>query len=239
MFSQTEIIVLNYTKYSESSIIVHSLTKKHGRQSIIVYGIGGKRKNKLGFFQPLNLLETQLYYKPNSSLQKIKEFKLATPLFNIPHEIGKSALALFISEILYRSIKEEFADERLFDFVKTSILILEEITLGLPYFHVAFMVKLAKQLGFMSDEPILSGYYDYKENVATDLKPSHEYFLKKEDQNLLISLLERPYSELQNFNLTGNQRDKLLDSVVKLFELHLLNINSLRSYLVLKEVFSD
>jgi DNA repair protein RecO (recombination protein O) len=239
MFSQTEIIVLNYTKYSESSIIVHSLTKKHGRQSIIVYGIGGKRKNKLGFFQPLNLLETQLYFKPNTGLQKIKEFKLATPLFNILNDIGKSSLALFISEILYRSIKEEFADEHLFDFVKTSILILEETTLGLPYFHVAFMVKLAKQLGFMSDEPILSGYYDYKENFSTDIKPTHEYFLNKDDQNLLISLLEKPYSELQNFNLTGNQRDKLLDSVVKLFELHLLNINSLRSYLVLKEVFSD
>jgi DNA repair protein RecO (recombination protein O) len=239
MFSLTEIIVLNYTKYSESSIIVHALTKKHGRQSIMVYGIGGNRKNKLGVFQPLTILETQLYFKPNSSIQKIKEYKLATHLFNIPGDIRKSTLALFISEILYRTVKEEFADERLYEFIKTSILILEEITVGIPFFHIAFMVKLAKQLGFMTDETIQSAYYDFKENHATDLKPSHEHYLKKEEHNMLISFIERPYNELDDIILNINQRNALLELIVKLFELHLLNVNTLKSYAVLRDVFSE
>jgi len=127
----------------------------------------------------------------------------------------------------------------LYDFIKTSILILEEVTTGIPFFHIAFMVKLAKQLGFMTDETINSPYYDFKENHVTDVKPAHEYYLKKEEHNILISLLEKPYNELNDITLNTNQRNALLELIVKLFELHLLNINTLKSYAVLKEVFSE
>jgi DNA repair protein RecO (recombination protein O) len=238
MFSKTEIIVLNYTKYSESSIILHALTKKHGKQSIIIYGIGGSKRTKLGLFQPLSILETQLYYKPNASLQKVKEFKLLTPLFSIPGEIGKSSLALFISELLYRTIHEEYADEKLFDFIKTSVLILEELSFGLPVFHIAFMVKLAKQMGIMSEEKIELPYYDLKESSATDIKPSHKYFITKDDYNLLIDFLGKPYTDIHLVPISVSKRNYLLESVVRLFELHFLNFNSLRSFEVLKEALN-
>jgi DNA repair protein RecO (recombination protein O) len=239
MLSQTEAIVLNYTKYNESSIIAHVLTQKFGRQSLLVYGIGGKKRTRLSSFQPLFILDTQIYYKPTQSLQKLKEFKLQPPLFSISQDIYKSTMALFLSELIYRAVREEFADERLFSFIKTAVIILEELSHGTEYFHLVFLTKLARYMGFMPDEITFKPFYDYKESHATDIKPQHTFYFEKATLNGLIDFLNTPFTQLESLSVPKAQRNNLLDSIVKLYELHILNFNSLKSFVILKEVFSD
>lgn len=238
MLTHTEAIVLNYTKYSDSSLIVHTLTSHYGRQSLMVHGIGKSKQNRLGFFQPLFLLDIHLYFKPGQ-IQKIKEFKLLIPLQELSQNVYKNTIALFLSEVLYRCVKEEFADDQLFGFVKTSILIFDEIKSGIPLFHIAFMVKLARRLGFMTDEKIQKDYFDFKEGHEIDFKPPHDFYIGKEGHNILIELLHQPYTELENLSVTLIQRNYLLDAVVLLYEHQILNFKAIKSYPVLKEVFSQ
>ncbi|PKP08557.1 MAG: DNA repair protein RecO [Bacteroidetes bacterium HGW-Bacteroidetes-4] len=239
MLSKTEAIVLNYTKYSDTSIIVHVLSEKYGRQSLLVYGIGNGKQNKLGAFQPLFLLDTQIYYKASASIQKLKEYKLVLPLHSLTQEITKSALALFISEVIHRTVREEFADERLYAFVKTAILVLEETNHGLAYFHLVFLTKIARYMGFMPDELIDAPYYDFKEGHGVYFKPSHAFYVNKAVLEWLICFLNAPFTEMEHFSLNKSLRNELLEALVQLFELHLLNFNALKSFAVLKDVFSD
>ena len=239
MLSKTEAIVLNYTKYNESSIIVHVLSEKYGRQSLLVYGIGNGKQNKLGAFQPLFLLDTQIYYKASASIQKLKEYKLVVPLHSLTQEISKSTLALFLSEVIHRTVREEFADERLYAFVKTAILVLEEANQGLAYFHLVFLTKLARYMGFMPDERIDAPYYDFKEGHGVHFKPAHAFYVNKPVLEWLVNFLNAPFTEMEQFNLSKSLRNEILEALVQLFELHLLNFKSLKSFAVLKEVFSD
>lgn len=237
MITQTDGIVLNYTKYSDSSVIIHALTQRYGRQSLMVHGIGKSKQHKLAYFQPLFLVDFQLYFKPGQ-IQKVKEFKLNQPLHGISHNVYKNTIALFIAEILYRSVKEEYADETLFTFLKTSILILDQLEKGLELFHLAFMVKLARRLGFMADEKTDKPFYDLKEGLGIQEKPRHPIYLEGPFYNLLIDFLHTPFAELEKITVPLEQRTLLLEATVILYEHHLLNFKSIKSYPVLKEVFS-
>jgi len=161
------------------------------------------------------------------------------PLHSLTQEITKSALALFISEVIHRTVREEFADERLYAFVKTAILVLEETNHGLAYFHLVFLTKIARYMGFMPDELIDAPYYDFKEGHGVYFKPSHAFYVNKAVLEWLICFLNAPFTEMEHFSLNKSLRNELLEALVQLFELHLLNFNALKSFAVLKDVFSD
>ena len=239
MLSGTSLIILNYTRYADSSIIVHAISEQFGRISFLVYGIGSKHRGKLPAFQPLYLIDAQLYYKPNRGIQKLKEHKINPPLHNLTSDIRKSTLALFIAELLSKTIKEEFADKALFGFLKTSILFLDELEYNLSIFHLVFLLKLSRYLGF-APEPDSSNslYYDYKEGVAVNSKPYHPHYLKQTDFNTCISLINANFNELDKIKIEVKQRNFLLEALLNTYEIHILSFNSLKSYSVLKEVFS-
>ncbi len=239
MITDTSIIILNYTRYSDSSIIVNALSEHFGRISFMVYGINSKNRSKLTAFQPLFLLNAQLYYKPNRGLQKLKEYKINPPLYNLTSDIRKSTLAIFIAELLLKTIKEEYADKNLFDFIKTSIQLLEMLENNHAIFPLVFLLKLSRFLGF-APEPDSSNskYYDYKNGVAVNSKPHHHYYLKQTDFNTCIVLINTNFNNLGRIKINKEQRNTILNILLNLYEIHILNFQSLKSYPVLKEVFS-
>lgn len=239
MLSGTSIIILSYTRYSDSSVIVHALSEHFGRISFMVYGIDSKHRGKLSAFQPLYLLDIQLYFKPSRSLQKLKEHKISPPLFNLTSDIRKSTLALFIAELLSKTIKEEFADKSLFNFLQTAIQFLDELEHNLSIFHLVFLLKLSRYLGFAPESNFSDKlYYDYKDGMHVYNKPYHQYYLNRSDFNTCIILLEANFSELNKIKISTTQRNDIIIALLNLYEIHILNFNSLKSYPILKEVFS-
>lgn len=238
MLTSTAIIILNYTKYSDSSIIVHGICEQYGRISFLVYGIGSKNRSKLVSFQPLYLIDAQLYYKANRGIQKLKEFRLNPPLYSLSSDIRKSSLAMFISELLAKTIREEYADANLFQFIKTSILFLDELNENLGIFHLVFLLKLSRFLGFAPHLTLTNApYFDYKEGGSTKIKPQHQHFIVKEDAEILIKLLNSEFNLLPVNLLSKTKRNSILEAILNMYDIHILNFTSLKSYQVLKEVF--
>lgn len=236
MIVNTQAVVLNYHKYTDSSIIVHCITEKLGRQAFFVYGIGSK-SNKLSQFQPLYLLDLQLYVKPNRSLQKLKESKIFYPLFHISSHHVKSTIALFLSEVLAKSINEAVADNQLFAFIKTSIQILETLNDNFEVFHHIFLLKLAKLLGILPEFSSQANYIDLTDGTNLLHPPHHDNYI---DKNLLQAwelLVKQNFDNLQIPPEVLASKTKILDAIVTLYELHILNFNTLKSYPVLKEVY--
>ena len=104
-------IVIKTTDYSESSVVAQIFTDKFGLQSYLINGVKKtKSKIKSNMLQPLHLLEMVVYHKPTGNLQRISELRNQPVLQSIPYDTIKSSLALFINEVLYKSLKQHYED---------------------------------------------------------------------------------------------------------------------------------
>ena len=128
MLISTQAISLNYVKYSETSIIVKCLTKSDGLKSYLIKGIRTSKKKKIniGFFQPLTQLELDANHRNNGNLESIRSVKIINPYKTIHLDIIKNSIVMFLSEILSKSIKEEEKNYALFNFIKDSMVWLDQ-----------------------------------------------------------------------------------------------------------------
>ena len=115
MLQKTQGIVLHSLKYKDTSIIVDIYTEVSGRASFLV-PVSRSRKAavKSVLFQPLSLVELEADFRPNTTIYKVKEAKSFYPFTSIPYDPYKSAIALFLSEFLYRALREEAENRPLF-----------------------------------------------------------------------------------------------------------------------------
>ncbi|MBE3141635.1 MAG: recombination protein O N-terminal domain-containing protein, partial [Thermoplasmata archaeon] len=63
MLEKTRGIILHQIKYTDSGIIAWLYTRKFGRQSFLIKGMRNRKAGKHNiFFQPLFILDLELYY---------------------------------------------------------------------------------------------------------------------------------------------------------------------------------
>ena len=149
MIRKTRGIVLHTTKYGESSLVVHCYTEQGGRQTFMVKGVRKSRKhNRSNLFQPLFILDFEVYHKDSRDIQLVKEVTRAIPLNSLPFDITKSTQAIFMAEVLYRVAKEEEPNPVLANFLFSTIQYLDTMEEASADFHIIFMFQLSKHLGF-------------------------------------------------------------------------------------------
>src|SRR5688500_15002953 len=126
MLHKTRGIVINYIKYRETSIIVKSYREEFGIQTYIENGVrSGKTKNKIVVFQPITLHELVVYDRDTGDIFRISEVKCHAAFQTLPYHFIKSGIAIFMTEVLNKTLKEETPNHDLFQFVLTSILYLD------------------------------------------------------------------------------------------------------------------
>ena len=149
MIRKTRGIVLHTTRYGESSLVVHCYTEQFGRQSYMVKGIRKSRKqNRSNLFQPLFILDFEVYHRETREIQLVKEVTRAMPLNSMPFHVIKSTQAIFIAEVLYRVVKEEEPNPMLAHFLVHAIQFLDALAEPSADFHIIFMFQLSRYLGF-------------------------------------------------------------------------------------------
>jgi DNA repair protein RecO (recombination protein O) len=240
MLHKTRGIVLHTVKYSETSLIVKVYTEAFGIQSYMVKGARSpKSKLRPILFQPLTLLELVAYHKERNTLQSIKEIRLAHPYQSMPFDIRKSSIALFLNEVVYRSVGEEESNPALFEFLWSSFLLLDAVEEPFMHFHLLFTIKLTKYLGF------------HPRNTRTD---QHCFFnlsegtfqplfiegicLDRTMSNTWCRLPDWPFEKPAIPDLTAKERDDLLDALLLYYRFHLPGFSGFRSAEVLHSVLS-
>ncbi len=243
MLSSTKGIVIHHFKYSEKSVIAKVYTEKYGLQSYILNGVRNKKsKNKAAYLQPLSLVEIDANHKDNKGLQRVKVIELETPFNSIPFDIGKSSIAFFIAEILYKCIKEEEANIPLFQFLHKAIQVLDLSGNGYSNFHIIFLVNLCKHLGFYPQvsniSDINSSYFDLQEGFFTTLLPHHKAFVDPPISTLLYQTLGTNFDAMETLEITHKQRKILLSTILNYYSLHLSNFDNLKTLEILEEVLN-
>lgn len=150
---KTKGIVLSYIKYSESSIIVRIFTRDFGLKSYIINGARSKSaKSKMAFYQPLTLLDLVIYDKEGGNLNRISEAKLMMPFQLVPFDFLRSGIAMFMAEVMGKSVFEGYQNEEFFDFLESTIRLLDEKETTLVHFPLVFLWESSKYLGFAPED---------------------------------------------------------------------------------------
>lgn len=152
MLVKTRGIVVSYIRYKESSIIVKIFTRELGLKAYIVNGVrSSNAKTKMGFYQPLTILELVVYNKESVGLNRISEVKLGKAYQKIPFDFLRSGIAMFMAEVLSRSIYEGYQNEDLFDFLEEALVFLDDEQAVLSHYPNVFLWGMARYLGFAPD----------------------------------------------------------------------------------------
>ena len=240
MLVNSEGIVLHAIKYGESSVIATIYTNEFGKQSYLVNAARNKKsKNKASLFQPLFLVDLVAYQKQSNDINRIKEVKSSAIYQNLPHDIIKSTIAIFIAEILYRTINEQESYSEMFSFIKNSVLYYDLMDSGYSGFHLWFLLRLTEYLGFMPDleRKGFQNWFDMKKGEIVSFQPSHPFYANKEETEFLADLALIKIHELSKYRIPRKMRDSLITSLVDYYHLHFENLGEIKSLNVLREVF--
>lgn len=219
---KTQGIVFRFTKYGETSIIVNIFTSAFGLQSYMVNGVRSKSStNKIALYQPMTLLDLVVYHRENANIQRIKEVKCIHPYHSIQQDVRKSAVAMFLNELLNKAVKDQSHTEDICGFLIDSLIALDQLP-SVANFHLVFMVKLSRFLGFgpQTVEEVMEGW------PAT---PQEEEKL----QFLFTANFD------QDLPMDSALRRNLMEILLTFYKRHVENFGTMHSVEVLKEVFTS
>lgn len=240
MLVKTKAIVLHSFKYGESKLIIDLLTAEYGRQGCIAsIGKSPRGKLKKQYFQPLSIIDTIIDMRQRVRLQHIKEARMDIPFTSIPFNPLKLALSLFTAEFLRYATRKEPADGLTYAYVENSIRWLDGCEGHFANFHLVFMMRLSKFLGFY---PNLDGYtpgcrFDLRTSCFRTDVPLHNDCLPPEDSEKISLLLRMNYPTMHLYKMTRAERNRMSDVILRYYQIHIPDFPELKSLSVLKEIF--
>ena len=241
MLQKARGIVLNQIKYTDSGIVARLYTREFGRLSLIVKGMRSRKTGKHNIlFQPLFILDLEVYYKTSREMHTIKEFTVAYSPHDIYSDIRKSCVAIFLGEVLTSVLNEESPNEELYDYVEESIRYFDNCEKGYANFHLAFLSGLSSYLGFEPGQRNSKdmNFFDLRNGRFVQMPPVHGQYSNPEVSSIMAELFASSYDSVNNIPLTGVQRNEVLEDLLRYYHIHLPGLNRIKSLEVLKEVFS-
>lgn len=215
MIQNTELIVLHTTKFGENSLVVHTLSRDYGRRSFFVRGAG---KKQMALFLPLNILEADIQESARTNLFTARNLSARYALAGIRNSLYKNSMTMFMSEVLFRVLKEGGNEPGLYEWCERSILLLDAIRSDFSNFHIRFLLELTVALGFSPEAKDLGPF-------VGDHYPVVERFMKETFAGSML------------IPLSGKVRNELAEEILRYIEFHTdsaVNVNSLK---VLHELF--
>ena len=194
MYVTTEAIVLSLEPVSDKAQVAHVYTRTGGRERYKVFGLG--RRHAIGVYSPLSLVQL------TTDKTSVRTAQLTYVPQTLMNDARKRAVALFISEVLYHTLRYPMTDERMFDFLANAVRALDE-TEESQNFHLRFLIDFAAMLGFgMESSP-----------SSFRLSPSSFQLTRAERQEALRTLCTYFEQHVETW-----QNPRSLDILIEVFD---------------------
>lgn len=209
------LVILNTTKVGDNSIVVHSLSREFGRRSFIT---GVRKGGGMAMFQPLSVIDAEVVENPKSDLWRLRNVSARYPLNGIRSDAGKNAMTLFMSEVLFRVLRDGEGRDGLFEWCEKSIVTLDAMERDFSNFHLRFLLELCSVLGFKPS--------------AEDLAP-----FAGENYACIGQLLDLSFAQTMLYPLSGVKRNEILCAFVEYLGHHMDYPLEIRSLRILRELY--
>lgn len=236
----TPALVLHTTSYSESSVIAKIFTRQLGVRSYIIKGVrksGSKTKQNL--LQPLSHLDLVVYNNPKTQINYIKEMgQHAHGQQEQRRQLSEvavhNALRFFMTEVLYKTLREEEPMPELFDYVADTCSF-QSTDIKPSQQPILFLLKVSRHLGI---EPLDN--YSVREPLFDMSAGRYQYAV---EQTLNASTSQLLHYYLQALH-TGSplpiatlaQRTELINRLLEYYQIHLAEFRNFKSHEILHTV---
>ena len=210
-----ELIVLATTKVGENAVVVHTLSREYGRRGFLVHP--GKKAG-MALFLPLNILEADVVENPKSQLWSLRNCLLKDALPGIRGNLYKNSMSLFLSEVLFRTLRDGTSEDGLYEWCVGSILTLDALEEDFSNFHVRFLLELSGALGF---RPSFDDIAPFAHEYLQELKP----------------FLELDFGQSMLVPLSGATRNALCECLLQYLSYHTEQAIQVKSLAVLRDLY--
>jgi DNA repair protein RecO (recombination protein O) len=154
--------------------------------------------------------------------------------------VVKSTQALFLGEVLTRTIREEERNPELFDFLSASAKYFETLPEASPSYHILFLFELTRYLGFyprnsFSEKEI---FFNISTGGFSSVPETTDIAYEKALGAQWRACFTSDYHTVDQVFINQEQRNRMLDALLQFYRLHHASSHALRSLEVLRTVFS-
>ena len=216
MVHAAQLIVLGSTKVGERTLVLHTLSSLWGRRGFLVTTGKGAAAS---LFLPLNILDAEVVENPKSDLWRLRSIRSLYPLSGIRNDVRKNTVSLFMSEVLFRAVREGECEAGLFDWCRRSILTLDSLRSDYSNFHLLWLLELAGALGF---SPTAEGLAPFAGDLYKEV----------------LALLQSDFPGAMLLPLSGRIRSQIADALLQYIGFHAEISLEVRSLSVLRDLYS-
>lgn len=238
MLTKVHGIVIRCIKYRETSLIFDLYTAEYGLASFIVHG-ARKPKSRMpaSLFQLMNWVELVTYFKDVRSLSRVKEAQLDFQYKQLPFDLHRRSIGIFMTEVVQKTIKEHESNPALFSSLKDAYKQLDSTPYPVANFHILFLLELSAFLGFRpggqcsEDTP----YFDMVSGrFVAHLHPVHT--LDHTHSKLMSRCLQLNINHCHEISLTRKTRTTLLHHLLHFYQYHIEKMGEIKTHKILAEV---
>lgn len=234
--------MLRIVRHSDRHSILTAYSRQLGRVAFAIpAGQGKEAARRRAILMPLSVVDCVADIRPNSEVHLMHQPQTAHPLAQLRTSPVKTAVAIFLAEVLTITLGEGPSDSNLFDFIEQSILVLDQIDSdrAVANFHIAFLQALGLFLGIAPD---VSNYkpgqvFDMIDARFRSSAPNHRHWLSAAQSEDLVKIQRMTYANMHLFNFTRAQRAQTLSTIIGYYALHHPGFSSLKSLEVLYDLF--
>ncbi len=239
MLIHTTAFILSSIKYNEADAIIKAYTRDTGFTTFFVKGLYKSKKSsiKKAYLQPASIVDLVVTNKNKEGMEYIKEISPAYHYKNLPVNFDKINISIFIREILLSILQQEPQDISLFEFIIKEFKSLDIQDFDIN-FHLFFMIKLLAQLGIGPDIHSHGKYFDLQEGIFTDSPQSIELCMNQEQSKIFKEILGIIFASKKDIHLNNLQRKKILEDLLKYFDLHFTHFKTPKSLNILSSLYS-
>lgn len=238
-----QFILLNTIKYGDKAFVLQVYSREEGRISLFLRGVG-RNSNYRAWMHKLSIMEAEMVERSNG-MPVIKEMRPVRELLSIRSSVIKGGIALFMSELVLKGIREVEASREMFDFLVRGINLLEECREGVANFPIYFLTHFCRVAGFAPTDnyspqhqrfsPLLGRFVEEDSRFVERDRMGSPLF-EHEASLLLHLLLQLPEEELHTLPFDREVRYRLAGGLLGYLSLHLGTPVELKSLDILHQL---
>lgn len=234
-------IVLNVVKYNDRNNIARIYTRERGMTAFLVpQGNTQAARRRRALFMPLSCIAFEARLTPQRDIGSLHGTRRTSVPISITSDPVKTAIALFLGELLTRVIVEQERNEPLYDFIEAGVNLLENTSRGIANFHICFLFHLGRFIGIQPDTASYAPgrHFDMDEGTFVNTVPRGHHSLPPEEARVIHLLDRMTFANMHLFRFNHHERNAMLDTILAYYRLHHSALGAMRSHDVLKQLFA-